>query len=80
MTISANSIKVLDREYLSVRAKLIDLAASLDRIQRGGESMHGDQRIDKIRQAAQILAAEATNRTEQIQRLFSLSYDEHWQT
>jgi len=69
--------KLLDREFLDIRSKLIDLAASLDRIQRAAGSVSGDPRIDKIAQAARILAGRTPARAEQIQLLFSLPYDEH---
>jgi hypothetical protein len=34
--------------------------------------------MDKITKALQILASQTPSRTEQIQILFSLPYDEHW--
>ncbi|MGD0656217.1 MAG: hypothetical protein ABSA16_17920 [Thermoguttaceae bacterium] len=71
--------KLLDREFLEIRAKLIDLAASLDRIQRAPGPLADDPRMDKITQALRILAAHAPARAEQIEVLFSLPYDEHWQ-
>jgi hypothetical protein len=93
MPTSLTAAKLLDREFLIIRAKLIELAACLDRIQRGDCSdfrvnKNGtvpfalpidDPRMDKITQAVQALAAQTPNRTEQIQILFSLPYDEHWQ-
>jgi len=79
MPTSITAAKLLDREYLGIRAKLIDLAASLDRIQRAAGSVSGDPRMDMITQAAQILAGRTPGRTEQIQILFSLPYDENWQ-
>jgi hypothetical protein len=89
MPTSLTAAKLLDREFLSIRSKLIDLAASLDRIQgtvpifasaKMGLSPLPDTRIDKIAEAVRILAGQTPNRTEQIQILFSLPYDEHWQT
>jgi hypothetical protein len=70
--------KVLDREFLGIRSKLIDLAASLDRIQRAPGSAADDPRVVKITQAARILALadQTPNRAEQIQLLFSLPYEE----
>ena len=78
MTTSPAAAKLLDREFLDIRSKLIDLAASLDRIQRAPGSVADDPRMDKITQALQILATSAPACTEQIQILFSLPYDEHW--
>jgi hypothetical protein len=78
MSTSDSLVKILDREFLDVRAILIDLAASLDRIQREAGSTSGDRRIDKIMQAARILAQEKPNRVEQVQLVFSMPYDEQW--
>ncbi|MGA2798717.1 MAG: hypothetical protein ABSE63_14140 [Thermoguttaceae bacterium] len=78
MPTSSTATNILNREFLGVRSKLIDLAASLDRIGRAQGSIANDPRMGKITQALQILAAQTTSRTEQIQILFSLPYDEHW--
>ena len=78
MPTSSTATNILDREFLDIRSKLIDLAASLDRIQRAPGSAAGDLRMDKITQALQMLATSAPACTEQIQILFSLPYDEHW--
>ena len=77
MATTITASKLLDREFLGVRSKLIDLAASLDRVQRAPGSVAGDPRMEKITQAAQILAGKSSGRAEQIQMLFSLPYEEH---
>ena len=79
MPTSSTATNILNREFLGVRSKLIDLAASLDRIQRAPGPLADDPRMDKITQALRILAAHAPARAEQIEVLFSLPYDEHWQ-
>jgi hypothetical protein len=78
MLASLTAAKVLDREFLEIRWELIDLAASLDRIQRAPGPLSDDPRMDKITQALGILAAHAPARAEQIEILFSLPYDEHY--
>jgi hypothetical protein len=79
MQASTGALKLLDREFLGIRSKLIDLAATLDRIQRGAEAGSYDPRMDKIIQAANILAGQSPDRAKQIQMLFSLPYEENWQ-
>jgi hypothetical protein len=71
--------KVFEREFLGVRARLLELGAALDRIGRASGFTSGDPRSEKIRQAIEILLGGAANKTEQIQLLFSLPYEEHWQ-
>jgi hypothetical protein len=72
MSKSSSAAKILDREFLEIRSKLIDLAASLDRIHRGNGSANSDPRMDKIAQAAKILTGQSPGRAEQILMLFSL--------
>jgi hypothetical protein len=77
MPATETALQLLDREFLKIRSESVDLAASLDRIQRADGSLPGDPRIDKIKKAAQIIAGQSPNRAEQILMLFSLPYDEH---
>ena len=73
----------LDSFFLEARAKLLDLAAILDRIGRGAGGVEGDPRLTRIRQALDILADESGGRAEggraeRVQKLFSLDYDPAW--
>lgn len=72
--------KVLDNFFLEARSKLLDMAAILDRIQRGmpPRDLQNDTRMIKIRQAIQLLLQENPARAEQIQQIFSLAYDPKW--
>ncbi|MCC6125558.1 MAG: hypothetical protein IT426_11390 [Pirellulales bacterium] len=70
--------KVFDREFLGVRARLIELGAALDRIERAAGFTGGDPRSEKIRHAIEILLGGAADKAEQIQLLFSLPYEENW--
>ena len=85
MPIPLEAPEVLNREYLEVRAKLLQVAATLDRIDRAGGSVAGDPRMAKIRAALEALLAPAPQnsadglRAEQIQLIFSLPYDDEWQ-
>jgi hypothetical protein len=68
----------LDRYFLEARARLLDLAAILDRIDRGG-GLPQDPRVQRIRKGLEILAATEAGRAERIQRLFSLEYEAGWE-
>jgi hypothetical protein len=70
---------VLDREYLEVRAKLLELAATFDRLDRGGGTPVADGRLKLIRQGLKVLLDETGDRAEQIQLIFSRPYDDDWQ-
>jgi hypothetical protein len=76
-----SSRTALDAYFLDARCKLLDLAAILDRIDRGGSSrgLEEDPRLANIRQAMEVLCDESGGRAERIQRLFSLDYDPSWE-
>jgi hypothetical protein len=70
---------VLDREFLEVRAKLLEMAASFDRLDRGGGVSVDDRRMQLVRQGLKVLLDETGDRAEQIQLIFSRPYDDDWQ-
>ena len=74
------SAKTLDAYFLEARSKLLDLAAILDRIGRGSgaASTSEDPRLQKIRQALEVLHDPSGGRAERIQKIFSLDYDANW--
>jgi hypothetical protein len=70
--------QVLEREYLEMRARLLELAAFFDRLDRGGGVPTQDVRLQKLRQAAELILEASENRAEQLQMLFSRPYDVDW--
>jgi len=64
---------VIDRYFLENRAKLIDIAAFLDRIDRSGEAgqAQSDFRYRAFQRALQLIIEGKERRTEKIQRCFS---------
>lgn len=79
MPIPLSANEVLDREFLLARAKLIELAAILDRIDRAEGDAADDDRLTRIRQSFELLAGAGPDRAERVQAIFSLPYDENWQ-
>jgi hypothetical protein len=75
------SSTALDAHYLEARCKILDLAGILDRIGRGGGSaeVESDPRLDRIRQALEVLIDPSPARAERIQQIFSLDYDPAWE-
>ena len=73
--------QAIDRYFLEARCKLLDLAAFLDRIGRGqnAASLASDPRLEKIRQALEVLHDRSGGRAERIQQIFSLDYDPTWE-
>ena len=70
----------LDAYFLEARSKLLDVAAILDRIQRGpgADATIADARLARIREALELLVEGDGGRAERLQRLFSLDYDPAW--
>jgi hypothetical protein len=75
------SSTALDAHYLEARCKILDLAAILDRIGRGGGAaeIESDPRLERIRQALEVLMDQSPARAERIQQVFSLDYDPAWE-
>jgi hypothetical protein len=73
--------KALDNFFFEARCKLLDLAAFLDRINRGREASEvgNDPRLEQIRRALEVLHDQSGGRAERIQQIFSLEYDPQWE-
>jgi hypothetical protein len=73
--------QVLERYFLEARSKLLDVAAILDRIDRGenAPNLLRDPRMLKIQEALRLLQKCGGSRAESIQLLFSLAYDAGWE-
>lgn len=81
MSHQRDALEVLDRDFLEIRAKLLQVAAGLDRITRapGRPVDPPDPRLGQIHQAIEALKRPDPDRAETIQMIFSLPYDEAWQ-
>jgi hypothetical protein len=78
MSLPQTGNEVFDREFLPIRAKLLDVAAALDRIDHAGYLGDGDARRTQIQAAIQILLRPENDRAEQLQLIFSRPYENGW--
>jgi hypothetical protein len=78
MPIPLAAPELLNKEFLEIRAKLLETAAALDRLDRAEGSVGGDPRLKQIQEAIGILASRGPDRAERLQLAFSLPYDENW--
>jgi hypothetical protein len=78
MPIPLDAPEVLNREFLEIRAKLLEIAAALDRLDRAEGSVDGDPRLTGIEQALAVLQRRGEGRAERIQLIFSREFDEDW--
>jgi hypothetical protein len=77
---SLNAAEVLDGEFLELRARLLQVAAQLDRIHRAAGAVSDHPRMKAVHQVLAVLASSAPDRAEQLQMIFSRPYDAQWQT
>jgi hypothetical protein len=77
---SRDAIRVLEQDFLETRCKILEIAATLDRIDRAparhGE--HPDPRLSQLRRGIEALLEPGPGRAETVQRIFSLEYDHGW--
>ncbi|MFO0908646.1 MAG: hypothetical protein U0794_09840 [Isosphaeraceae bacterium] len=73
---------VLNRDFLEARARILDLAASLDRLERAPRiaSEPPDGRLAQLRRAIEALLEPGADRAETVQLIFSLEYDPSWRS
>ncbi|MEE9130236.1 MAG: hypothetical protein V3T84_09475 [Phycisphaerales bacterium] len=71
-TCPASRSKIVDLYFMEHRAKLIDIAAFLDRLDRAGnDTTEDDFRIEAFRQALAIVSDDQAHRASRILDLFS---------
>jgi len=70
--------QVLDREFLEIRAKILELAASLDRLDRGAGDVADDARMQLVLGGLGLLLEDRPGRAERMQLLFSQPYEAAW--
>ena len=70
---------VLDREYLEIRAKILQLAASFDRLDRSSGDYRQDPRLGLIQQGLELVAdPSCPDRAEKVQLVFSREFNQNW--
>jgi hypothetical protein len=77
---AASSQVVLDREFLEIRARVLEIAAALDRLDRADGPPADDPRVAALGQALDVLRSADGDRAERVQLIFSLPYDNSWRT
>jgi hypothetical protein len=78
MSGALSSREILDREFLPTRARILEIAASLDRVSRAEEGVPDDSRWSQLQAALELVLEHSDDRAEQVQLLFSRPYDANW--
>ena len=66
---------VLDVYFLEVRASLLSVAATLDRVNRasGARAIQTDSRMEFIRESLKVLASDSSSKAKDLLELYSLA-------
>ncbi len=80
MSAPQSSREIMDREFLPTRAKILEIAAALDRVSRAEDDNPDDPRWSQLRAALELVLEHDDDRAEQVQLLFSRPYDAKWQS
>jgi len=80
MTTARSAVEILERDFLELRHRILDVAAALDRIDRGRDAaaVTDDPRMIQLRAALTLLSDRQTDRVERVQMTFSRAYDPDW--
>jgi hypothetical protein len=78
MTTAMTAAEVLSREFLEIRAKILEIAASFDRLDRCEGCVDDDPRLRRIHEALDALRDAGGDRAEQVQLIFSRQYEQTW--
>ena len=70
--------QILQQEFLLARAKILELAATLDRIERAGGGVDDHPQMQLLRSGLQVLTGDAPEGPQQVQLLFSRQYAPDW--
>ena len=78
MATTMTADEVLEREFLLIRGKTLELAAAFDRLNRAAGDVETDPRLKRIAEALDALQSPAADRAEQVQMIFSRPFEDDW--
>jgi hypothetical protein len=70
--------QILQQEFLLARARILELAATLDRIERAGGQVEEHPQMQLLQRGFEILTSQQSERAQQVQLLFSRQYSAEW--
>jgi hypothetical protein len=71
--------QLFEQEFPALRCKMLEIAAILDRLDRGqGDDVDGDYRMAWIRAGLETLESDEPHRARKLQLIFSQPYEEGW--
>jgi len=72
--------QIVADEFMIARAKIVELAATLDRIERAAGDVEDSRNMQLLIQGMQILCDDEPEKAKRVQILMSRQYDPNWQS
>ena len=69
--------EVFEAELLPLRAKVLEIASGLDRLDRASGEL-SSEKLDQLREAIAVLQESGNGRAERVQLIFSRPYEAEW--
>lgn len=71
--------QIVAEEFMMARARILELAATLDRIKRASGDVEGSKNMRLLVQGIHILCDDELEKSKRVQLLMSRQYDSQWQ-
>lgn len=74
-----SAAQIVADEFMIARAKIVELAATLDRIERASGNVDDSKNMQLLVQGMHILIDDEVEKAKRVQLLMSRTYDPNWQ-
>lgn len=74
-----SAAQIVADEFMIARAKIVELAATLDRIERASGNVDDSKNMQLLVQGMHILIDDQVEKAKRVQLLMSRDYDPNWQ-
>ncbi len=72
--------QIVADDFMIARARIVELAATLDRIERATGDVEDSKNMQLLMQGMQVLCDDEVEKAKRVQLLMSRLYDPHWQS
>lgn len=80
ITAERSAQQIVAEDFMIARARIVELAATLDRIERATGDVVDSKNMQLLMQGMHILCDDEVEKAKRVQLLMSRQYDPQWQT
>lgn len=80
ITAERSAQQIVAEDFMIARARIVELAATLDRIERATGDVDDSKNMQLLMQGMHILCDHEVEKAKRVQLLMSRQYDPQWQT